>query len=329
MEQVLVRAARVWRKVAGERTALERAVKRRYRDAVRVERGPRAVQYSNQHAVVIQSKEGAEPKRGVYLRGGCDLPSFFLTAPFIKDTIEEGSIAIARPTSGVGTSQTAQVLQAIEGVPRSAVEDTCRRLEIKPTFVQATLLEENFEVPTMERFGPYPKNVVVISVGSDLTRSLHRHREHGFLIDIGGWWLNQSLDKAIKDVDTVRWFKKNFESVGRISVDDFAANLARIVQLLRESIGAEPIVYNTLVVEPGTPHHNYQLLAVDHFTRRREFNVALAEVSRGLGFHMVDVDRVLKENGIRDQVDFAHFPAEAKLPVAREAFRILRELEIV
>ncbi|MCA1735705.1 MAG: SGNH/GDSL hydrolase family protein, partial [Actinobacteria bacterium] len=149
------------------------------------------------------------------------------------------------------------------------------------------------------------------------------------LVDIGGWWLNQSLDKAIKDVETLRWFQKNFEAEGRISPPDFASNLSKIVHLLRERIGAEPIVLNTLVVEPGSPHHNYQLLAPDHFTRTREFNIALTEVSRALGFHILDVDRVLKQGGIRDQLDFAHVPVEAKMPIAREAFRILRELEIV
>lgn len=329
MEQVLVRAARVWRKVAGNGTSLERFAKRTYRNAIRVERGRGAAQYSNQHAVVVESKTGIEPKRGVFLRGGCDLPSFFLAGPLIRDTIREGSIAIARPAESVGSSQTAQLLQAIEGVPQSMVEETCRRLHVRPTFTKPTVLDERFEVPGMPRFGSYPKTIVVLSVGSDLTRSLHRHREHGFLIDIGGWWLNQSLDKAIQDVDTVRWFKQNFEAEGRIKVSDFAANLERIVRLLRERVGAEPVLYNTLVVEPGAPHHNYQLLAPDHFTRKREFNIALTEVSRRLGFHVLDVDHVLKKHGIRDQVDFAHFPVEAKMPVAREAFRILRELEVV
>lgn len=329
MERVLKQTAQLWRKVAGDSTRLERLVKRRYRDAIRAERGDRAVLYSNQHAVLVRSKGQDEPRRGVFLRGGCDLPSLFLAGPLITDSIRSGSLAIARPPDAVGSSQSAQLLQSLEGIDPALVQETCERLRIRPSFFRPSLFDETFEMPGMERFGSFPKSVVVLSIGSDLTRSLHRHRRHGFLVDIGGWWLNQSLDKAIQDMDTVRWFRENFELVGRIEVEDFVTNVVRLVGLVREKLGAELIMYNTLAVEPGSPHHNYQLLARDHFTRRREFNIALADLSRQLGFHIVDVDRILKQHGVREQVDFAHFPVEGKMPVAREAFRILKDLEIV
>jgi hypothetical protein len=329
IETTLIRAARAWRTVAGNGTAVERFVKRRYRKAIRVDRGKNAVQYSNQHAVVVATRDSSEPKRGIYMKGGCDLPSLYLAGPQLVNEIREGSVAIARPASAVGSSQTSQVLQTLDGIDESLVAETCRRLQIRPSFFRATLFDETFVPTGMERFGEFPKTAVVLSIGSDLTRSLHRHREHGFLVDIGGWWLNQSLEKAIKDTDTIRWFKQTFEPVGKMQVEDFAKNMEQVAHHVNEKLGAQLIVLNTLVVEPGNETHNYQLLSEDHSTRKRSFNIALAELSRSLGFQVLDVDRILKTNGVKDQVDFAHFPIEGKLPVANEAFRIFKELEIV
>jgi len=329
IEATLVKGARAWRAIAGNGTAIEKYVKRKYRKAVRFERGRNATLYSNQDAVVVQSKEGPEPKRGIFMKGGCDLPSLFLTGPMIKDVLREGSIAIARPAVAVGSSQTSQVLQTLEGIPEEHVVETCQRLRVPPTFFKPHLFDETFVGSGMDRFGEFPKSAVVLSVGSDLTRSLHRHREHGFLVDIGGWWLNQSLDKAIQDVETVKWFRKNFEPVGKMTVPEFATNMELIAKYLRDQLDSHLIVMNTLVVEPLNPTHNFQLQNEDHITRKRSFNIALADLSRSQGFHVIDVDRILKENGVRDQVDFAHFPVEGKLPVAHEAFRIFRELEIV
>lgn len=329
IETVLVKGARVWRKFAGLDSSVEKFIKRKYRRSIRVEKGKYAKQYSNQDAVVIQAKKNPEDKRGIYMKGGCDLPSLFLTGPMIKEVMREGTLAIARPTVAVGTSQTSQVLQTLEGIDEEHIQETCKKLQIRPTFFKPTLFDPTFDAAGMDRFGEFPKSAVVLSVGSDLTRSLHRHREHGFLVDIGGWWLNQSLDKAIQDVETVKWFKKNFEQVGKMTVPEFVSNMELIVKHLRDKLGSHLIVMNTLVIEPLSPAHNFQLLNEDHVTRKRAFAIALAELSRSQGFHVIDVDRILKENGVRDQVDFAHFPVEGKLPVAREAFRIFRELELV
>lgn len=328
MEAALVRAARLWRAVAGESTGLERFLKRRYRTAVRVERGANATQYLNNNAALVVSKKEPENKRGIYMKGGCDLPSLFLAAPMIMDSITDGSIAMSRPPISVGSSHTSQILQTLDGISRETVEETCRRLQIKPSFFQPGVFDPTFIPDSMNEFGAFPKNVVVLSIGSDLTRSLHRHREHGFLVDIGGWWLNQSLEKAIDDVDTIRWFKQTFEPVGRVSIPDFQSNMRRIARHLRDELSAELIVFNTLVVEPGKHVHNFQLLTEEHETRKREFNIALAELSGQLGFHVLDIDQVLKRQGVLEQVDFAHFPVEGKMPVAREGFRILKELEV-
>lgn len=325
MEATMIKAARAWRALAGEKTALERYVKRRYRRAMRKEAGQYADLYTNQHAVVIRAKIDPEKKVGIFLKGGCDLPSLFLIGPLIKNSLTAGSVAIVRPPDSVGSSQSAQLLQTVGGIPDPHVEETCRRLNIRRSFFQPVLFEDGFDIRAFPTLGRFPKTVIALSIGSDLTRSLHRHRQHGFLVDIGGWWLNQSLDKAIQDADTIRWFKDNFEAVGKIEVADFQANYERIIRHLN-SAGSQVIVFNTLVVDPLSPLHNYQLHNEAHMTRRREFNIALNELSARLGFHVVDVDRLLKMQGVREQIDFAHISTAAKLPIAQEGYRILREL---
>lgn len=329
IEAALRNAARAWRTVAGTNSKLERLVKSRYRRAVRTQRGRTASLHTNKSCLVVTAKGDPEPRRGVYMKGGCDLPSLFLAGPVLADTLTAGSVAFSRPAASVGSSHTSQILQALDGIEASHVAEACERLEIQPDFFTPSLFEPTFTPEGMERFGAFPKSVIVLSIGSDLTRSLHRHREHGFLVDIGGWWLNQSMEKAIEDTDTLRWFKKTFEPVGRIAVEDFVANMRRLVPEIRRRVGAELMVFNTLVVEPGKQVHNYQLLNPEHSGRRRDFVVALSELSGELDFHVVDVDGILKDHGVREQVDFAHFPVERKQPVAEEGLRILGALGVV
>ena len=89
------------------------------------------------------------------------------------------------------------------------------------------------------------------------------------------------------------------------------------------------LVFNVLTVEPGDRIHNYQLRRNPEVMRRREFCLALVELSRELGFHIVDIDRVLKREGVDRQVDFAHFPTDLAGPIAADVFDILNTLEVV
>jgi hypothetical protein len=175
----------------------------------------------------------------------------------------------------------------------------------------------------------FPKSVVVLSIGPDFARTLYRHREHGFLIDPGGWWLNQSMAGVLKDMSSVMWFNKTFAKVGRITVEESMANFTRIIELIRERTGAYVMVFNLLGVEPGDLTHNFQHVKNSNMMRRRAFNLALYDLSQQLDFSVVDIDRLLKRNGVEEQVDFAHWPLERFGPVAQEMFRIMRDREIV
>jgi hypothetical protein len=344
LAKVLIVGARAWRSVAGKDTTLEQAVKQRYIRAITTKTqrstGRNFIQYSGRDFVIVSSKRDPEPRMGVLLRGGCDLPSVFAAAPLLQRRIK-GTVAIYKQGSGsgpgaeqakggLGANRSDQILQTLRDYPENETRHVRGRLKLGSNYLNPRLLtEKTFAIDGYPQFGEFPKNVVVLSTGSDLVRTMYRHRQHGYLVDPGGFWQNQLLDKVLPDPSVATWFKENFESIGRISVEEFTGNYERIIRILKEEVGAHVIVYNSLLLDPGNPTHNYQLLKRAPAIRRREFHLALIELSARLDFHILDVDRVLKRQGVREQVDFAHFSTEGLLPIAAEAYRILKDLEVL
>ncbi len=149
------------------------------------------------------------------------------------------------------------------------------------------------------------------------------------MVDPGGWWLNQDLGQVLDDLSAVEWFREHFTKIGRLSIEQSVANNTRVIDELRSRIGAKVVFYNTMVVDPGSTVHNYQWLNAAHAARRRQFAIALAEMSADLDFPVVDIDRLLKSEGVKEQVDFAHFPVERMEPIGAEFHRIIRDLGIV
>jgi hypothetical protein len=84
------------------------------------------------------------------------------------------------------------------------------------------------------------------------------------------------------------------------------------------------------------PTHLHPMAMNGPQARRREFNAALAELSRKLDFAIVDVDRLLKTAGLAAQLGAVQFPPERDEPVnqeifrviAREAFQMMKALEV-
>jgi hypothetical protein len=327
-------ALKTWRSVFGEDTKIENWVKMRYlskiHTEIRRESGPGWVQYSGSRSVVVsESDDFPEPRRGILLKGGCDLPSMFTVGPLLHDSIE-GTVAISRHFGGTGGSRSDQILQTLDDLDAAAVAETIDKLRLRPDYFEPTFFSsKTFRVPHLPEAGEFNKDLVVMGISSDETRQMYRHREAGFLADPGGWWLNQDLDRVLDDLDTVEWFRKTFKRVGRLSVDDFRKNNARLVQEIRDRVGAQVMYYNTMVLDPANPTHNYQLVKTAHSVRRREFAIALAELSRDLDFPIVDVDRILKTAGVEEQVDFAHFPVDRMMPIGAEVYRILRGIDFL
>ncbi|MGH8945779.1 MAG: hypothetical protein ACRDVL_06510 [Acidimicrobiia bacterium] len=305
-----------------------RMIKRRIRHQVRKNVGEDFVEYTGARFALVASRSDPDPRVGIALRGACDLPSMFGLAPMLREGIR-GSVCIYREGIGAMDARSDILLQALNGVPEDHTRELLDRFPQYSGYFQPRLFERTFRIPGHDWAGEFPKTVVVLSIGPDLGRAAYRHKEYGYLVDPGGAWLTQPLEKVLADPGTARWFKEHFESVGRMPVEEFRARFGEVVRLIREQVGAHVLVFNMLTVEPGSRIHSYRFVRNPHSTRRRAFHLALAELSAELDFHIVDVDRVLKESGVREQVDFAHFTDEGLAPIAAEAHRILKRLEVV
>ena len=290
------------------------------------QRGPGWVSYRGERTALLR-RGSDEPRRGIYLRGACDVPSMFTLAPLVVDDLQ-GTLCIHMSGRGVSDARSDLLLQTWSGVPDDFAREVRERFDLPPGYFAPTLFEPTFTVPGLPDPGPFPKTVVVLSVLPDLTRTMYRHRETGYLVDPGAAWLNR-LSTALADTSFVRWFNERFESMGRLTPEAFAASYRELIPAIRKETGAHVLVLNSLEIEPFDPTHDYSVRNLQSATRRRRFNIALAELSRELDFHVVDVDRVLKENGVERQVDFSHFPGDRMRAVGAEARRILRGLQVV
>lgn len=272
--------------------------------------------------VVLRSKVPSDNRIGIYARGSCHLRAVFACAPLIQQVLR-GSCGILY--EGVAAMTRSDLtLQTLRDLPREWTEPVIQRCHLQPDYFEPRLFHDTFRVWGDEGEEEFPKKVVLLHISPDSAgRTLYRHRQHGFLVDPGGGWLTK-LDAVLGDLDSIRWFRENFESIGLIRVEEFVENYTQIIRLLRERMDAHLLIFTTLGVEPGTLTHNYQLVKNPQSMRWREFNIALMELSRKLDFTVVDMDRILKCAGIRTQVEFAHFLPRQNLFVAREIFRVLK-----
>jgi len=323
VKNVLKLGVKGLRALAGENTALERFLEHQYRNA----KSKIDKKVVGNNFTLFWSDDPGENNIGIYSKGSCDLASIFACTPKIHRVLN-GTCCITREGL-VSDARSDLLLQTLEEIPDEHVAAVTEKLKLPDYYFKPSFLEPTFTVPEFEELGEFPKKVVVIAISADAVRTLYRHKEHGFLVDPGGWWLNQSADKVLPDLTVATWFQENFESIGRISVEDFVENFTKIIKLIKSRTGAHVLVFNSLTIEPGNLTHNYQFVKNPHWLRRRDFYLALAELSAKLDFAIVDVDRILKKVGVLEtQVDFGHFPMEAYGPISEEVFRILRDLEV-
>jgi hypothetical protein len=319
-----------WRKRSSLEKFLRRSVHRLRKNdrRVTVRRGPGYVEYSAPNVVLLQSEREPERKTGIYLRGACDLDGLFAAVPMFREQVR-GTLCMFRAPGGISSARADVLLQTLQGIPPEITEETLRRLRLPNGYLSPDLFDPTFEPKAVQQFGPMPKSIVVLSLAPNVTRTLYRHREHGFLIDPGGSWLNQNVDVALEDKETIAWFAKNFQKVGRLTVDQFSEHLTTLVHELRSRTGAEIVMTNLLTVEPSDRTHNFQLRPHPEGLRRRQFNLALVDLSRELGIHVLDIDRALKRKGIDPSIDFAHFGGHSYSAVADAACRVFQELDAI
>lgn len=347
MKRVKRWVLRALRRVAGRNRRVEELVRHGYRRVAlraqegrdtRVERlikaanmrvrGLRSHSFRSERFTVVwsDSPEGS-PRMGIYAKGSCDLPSVFAAAHDIQDSID-GTCAVYLERGGGASVRSDILLQTLRPQSPELVEQVTRDLTLPPGYFSPTVFEKTFRLPGYGYMGEFPKNVVVLSMAADVVRTVYRHREGGLLVDPGGWWLNQDMGQVLASLDKVTWFREAFEKVGKISVDEFYVNFTEVIGTLKERTTPHVLVMNILEVEPGDPTHTYQLVPNPGTKRRREFNLALLDLSRELDFSIVDVDRIMKKRGVQSHVDFAHFSSDGFRPLADEIFGILEEREV-
>ncbi len=273
--------------------------------------------------VLLSSGSATGSRTGLYAKGSCDLNSVFACAPLIQETLQ-GACCIVKDGL-VADSRSDILLQTLNDLPRDASRQLIRRFRLPQDYFRPVLFEPTFTVPSIDGPQEFPKSAILLSIAPDVTRNGYRHKELGLVVDPGGAWLNQSLEGLLEDPVAVASFRDQCVPIGRISMDDFVSNFTKLITLLKERTGAQILVYNTLTVEPGSRIHNLQLVKNFHPLRRRQFAVALVELSRTLDFSIVDVDRIAKRFGIQAQVDFGHLAPELSVLIAREVVRILHD----
>ncbi len=316
MAKLHKRALRVVRRRMGGKTQLEREVRavvnrQRFRSngfAIRTD------------ACVI---DGARSRPfGVYAYGGCDLDAVVPTGRYLRREVTSLTSVIHVGDIAIGRSDF--ILQGIESPPPAEqVAEVIDRLGLASDHFAPTLFDPTFVVPHYEHLGPFTKDVVVLSLAPDMVRTMYRHREHGYLLDPGGFWLGSDMSQVLGDLDAVKWFASNFTKTGRISVEDSMANLERIITMLRTRLGADVIVANALVVDPGVTTFDYRLSHSPHTSRRRRFVLGLVELSTLLNFPILDIDALAKRDGVTGMADFVHYTPSQKDTIGRELAAML------
>ena len=282
--------------------------------------------YQGHNFVYFWNGSPRRKKIGIYLRGACDLGSIFACEPFIEPQLN-GSCVIYRSGYGAASTRTDILLQTLENYPSDLLDTVAEKLKLNRGYFDSDIFEPTFSIPGPTGQVEFPKSVVILSLGPDLVRSVYRHREHDFIVDPGGWWLNQNMGNVLNDLSAVTWFNENFQKIGKISVEQSRQNFRRMINLIRERTGTEHIlIFNMLGLEPGEQVYNYQFVRQPQVIRRRQFNLMLSDLSHEMSFSIVDVDKILKSLGVEEQIDFGHWPLDRFEPVAREVHRIMSDV---
>lgn len=260
---------------------------------------------------------------GIYAWGGCDVRSVVWAGPRLS--AERGGPLCIGAFAHATAVRSDFILQTLDPPPPDQTEEVSKRLGLDRRYFDPILFEPDFAVPDQSGLGRFPKDVVVLSVSTDVGRTLYRDRENGFLVDPGGWWLSVDMKEALGDLTNAKWFASNFRKAGRITVEESMANFERIINEIRTRTGAFVVMMNVLTVDPGATGLDYMHANSPNRIRRREFVLALAELAARLDFPIIDVDRLAKQAGTAGQADFVHYTPDQKQLIAGEFTGILRD----
>ncbi|MEN8239695.1 MAG: hypothetical protein ABFR53_10890 [Actinomycetota bacterium] len=315
------RALMAVRKIGGEQKTIERAA-RSIRNAARFRAGL-PIRRRDMYAI----RKGSGRRFGIYGMGGCDVTAIVGAGPELASHMD-GPFCIGS-FGAADRTRSDILLQTLNPPDSMATEDVSERLGLDGRYFAPTLFEPTFRVPYQSGIGEFPKNVIVLSTSADSSRTLYRHRELGYLVDPGGWWLVTDMSDVLGDMSTVKWFAANFEKAKRIEVAESMGNFARIISELRSRMGAFVVLLNVLTVDPGSSSLDYNHANSPNRVRRREFGIATSELASKMSVPLLDVDRLTKQMGISGQADFVHYTPEQKELIASEFAGLLIDADVI
>lgn len=164
-------------------------------------------------------------------------------------------------------------------------------------------------------------DIVVFSILPEITQSLWRHAQTGYLFHpLAGW--EQEWASPQK-----QWFLDHCSPTGPISVQQFKENFVRLIRAVKEQLHAHVIVYNCSSVDPDDHTHNYHGLEDTLAVRVQRFNLALLKISGLEGISIIDVDRLIAELGGEKHVAKAfNYSTEACQAICQEFMRVLEDI---
>lgn len=272
-------------------------------------------------------RKGSPQKFGVYGLGGCDILSIVGAGPTLADRVD-GSFCIGS-FGAADRTRSDTLLQTLDPPSPELTREVSDRLGLVNSYFTPTLFEPDFQIPNQIGTGRFPKSVVVLSTSADSSRTLYRHRDHGFLVDPGGWWLTTDMGDVLADRSAVKWFASNFVKARRIEVDESMDNFAQIIAELRARMGAFVVMMNVLTVDPGSSSLDYKHANSPNRVRRREFGLAATELAASMNVPLLDVDRMTKQVGISGQADFVHYTPEQNELISLEFANLLIDAGVV
>lgn len=264
---------------------------------------------------------------GISAVGGCDVRTVVAAGPVLSR--HHGGPLCIGSFQSAPESRSDLLIQTLNPPDLSLTAEVSSRLGLSAGYFRPHLFECDFSVPNQMGLGQWPKGVVVLSISSDVGRVVYQHKEHGFLVDPGGWWLAAEMGDVLGDLALVKWFAANFVKTPRITVDRSMANFERIVSEVRARTGAFVVVMNVLTVDPGSTALEYKHANSPNRLRRREFKEAIAYLGRKMDFPVLDVDRLTKQLGISGQADFVHYTQQQKRLIGREFAGLLVDAGVV
>jgi hypothetical protein len=269
------------------------------------------------------ARSGSRDRFGVYGMGGCDVRTIVGAGPMIAN---QGGHGVCVGSFGAAPESRSDLLvQTLEPPPWDLTAEVTERLGLNENYFKPRLFEPDFGVPAQIGLGRWPKDVVVLSVSSDVGRTVYRHKEHGFLVDPGGWWLSADMNDVLGDLEVVKWFASNFAKTSRIDVEESMNNFRRIITEVRQRTGAYVVLLNVLTVDPGKVALDYKHANSPNRVRRRQFHDAIARLGANMDFPVINVDRITKQLGISGQADFVHYTNPQKKAISAEFVGLLRE----